>query len=155
MSSRPPSTSTTSTTSVRRNLFHHHLSRRPTTTSSSSTVSTTMADAEYPAPSQASHSSYTSYSSHTHPSIHANHTANTSRAPRGHPLDENEEIIVKVNGKYDIQTLELPPQEEGEEGGALGEGMEEVEGERERESFYYGASGGAGGEEARAGRQGG
>jgi len=95
-----------------------------------------MADAEYPAPSQASHSSYTSYSSHTHPSIHANHTANTSRAPRGHPLDENEEIIVKVNGKYDIQTLELPPQEEGEEGGALGEGMEEVEGERERESFY-------------------
>lgn len=40
-----------------------------------------------------------------------------------------------MNGKYDIQTLELPPQEEGEEGGAGGEGMEEVEGERERESL--------------------
>lgn len=42
-------------------------------------------------------------------------------------------MIVKVNGKYDIQALELPPQEEGEEGGAGGEGIEEVEGERERE----------------------
>jgi len=37
-----------------------------------------------------------------------------------------------VNGKYDVQTLELPPQEEGEDGGGAGE-MEEVEGERERE----------------------
>lgn len=44
-------------------------------------------------------------------------------------------MIVKLNGKYDVQALELPAQEEGEEGAALAEGMEEVEGERERESL--------------------
>jgi hypothetical protein len=91
-----------------------------------------MTDADYPAGSHFSHT-YTqpSHSGHTHHSIHANHA---NRANHGHPLDDSEGIIVKVNGKYDIQTLELPPQEEGEDGGAVGEGMEEVEGERERES---------------------
>ena len=51
-----------------------------------------------------------------------------------HPLDDSSEIIVRVNGEYDVTVPELPSQEGDGEGAVDGGGDEGVEGERESKS---------------------